>query len=77
MGLVHGASVSLTICSFLFMPYPRLGGAGFFARAVRRRSFGTCTKTLLTRRKSIDQILGDRIDDEGGPLLYAMESEED
>ena len=29
------------------------------------------------RRKSIDQILGDRIDDEGGPLLYAMESEED
>jgi len=23
------------------------------------------------------QILGDRIDDEGGPLLYAMESEED
>ena len=29
------------------------------------------------RRKSIEQILGDRIDDEGGPLLYAMESEED
>ena len=29
------------------------------------------------RRKSIEQILRDRIDDEGGPLLYAMESEED
>ena len=29
------------------------------------------------RRKSIEQILADRIDDEGGPLLYAMESEED
>jgi len=29
------------------------------------------------RRKDIEQILGDRIDDEGGPLLYAMESEED
>jgi hypothetical protein len=29
------------------------------------------------RRKNIDQILADRIDDEGGPLVYAMESEED
>jgi hypothetical protein len=29
------------------------------------------------RRKSIEQILSHRIDDEGGPLLYAMESEED
>ena len=29
------------------------------------------------RRKSIEQILADRIDDEGGPLVYAMESEED
>ncbi len=29
------------------------------------------------RRKSIEQILDDRIDEEGGPLLYAMESEED
>jgi hypothetical protein len=29
------------------------------------------------RRKSIKQILADRIDDEGGPLVYAMESEED
>jgi len=28
------------------------------------------------RRKSIEQILGDRIDDEGGPLVYALESEE-
>ena len=29
------------------------------------------------RRKNIDQILADRIDEEGGPLVYAMESEED
>lgn len=28
------------------------------------------------RKKSIEQILDDRIDDEGGPLVYAMESEE-
>ena len=28
------------------------------------------------RRKSIGQILANRIDDEGGPLVYAMESEE-
>ncbi len=28
------------------------------------------------RSKSIEQILDDRIDDEGGPLVYAMESEE-
>lgn len=28
------------------------------------------------RRKTIEQILDDRIDDEGGPLVYAMESEE-
>lgn len=28
------------------------------------------------RRKSIEQILDDRIDEEGGPLVYAMESEE-
>jgi hypothetical protein len=28
------------------------------------------------RKKSIKQILEDRIDDEGGPLVYAMESEE-
>ena len=28
------------------------------------------------RRKSIQQILDDRIDDEGGPLVYALESEE-
>jgi hypothetical protein len=28
------------------------------------------------RRKSIAQILNDRIDDEGGPLVYALESEE-
>lgn len=28
------------------------------------------------RRRTIQQILDDRIDDEGGPLVYAMESEE-
>ena len=28
------------------------------------------------RRKSIAQILDDRIDEEGGPLVYALESEE-
>jgi hypothetical protein len=28
------------------------------------------------RRKSIEQILADRIDDDGGPLVYAQESEE-
>ena len=28
------------------------------------------------RRKSMDQILDARIDEEGGPLVYAMESEE-
>lgn len=28
------------------------------------------------RRKSIERILEDRIDEEGGPLVYALESEE-
>ena len=28
------------------------------------------------RRQNIEQILADRIDDEGGPLVYALESEE-
>ena len=28
------------------------------------------------RRQSIERILDDRIDDEGGPLVYALESEE-
>jgi hypothetical protein len=28
------------------------------------------------RKKSIEQILDDRIDEEGGPLVYALESEE-
>jgi len=28
------------------------------------------------RRKSIEEILDDRIDEEGGPLVYALESEE-
>src|SRR2546422_7510502 len=28
------------------------------------------------RRKNIEQILQDRIDDEGGPLLYGIDSEE-
>lgn len=29
------------------------------------------------RRKGMEQILDNRIDEEGGPLVYAMESEED
>jgi len=29
------------------------------------------------KRKSMEQILDGRIDEEGGPLVYAMESEED
>jgi hypothetical protein len=33
-------------------------------------------ETPSLRRKSIEQILDDRIDEEGGPLIYAMESEE-
>lgn len=33
-------------------------------------------ETPSLRRKSIKQILNDRIDDEGGPLIYALESEE-
>jgi hypothetical protein len=33
-------------------------------------------ETPSLRRKSIEQILNDRIDDEGGPLVYALESEE-
>lgn len=33
-------------------------------------------ETPSLRRKSIEQILNDRIDDEGGPLVYARESEE-
>ena len=32
--------------------------------------------TPSLRRQSIEQILADRIDDEGGPLVYALESEE-
>ncbi len=28
------------------------------------------------RKKRIEQILGDRIDEEGGPLVFALESEE-
>ena len=28
------------------------------------------------RRKSIEQILDERLDEEGGPLVYALESEE-
>jgi hypothetical protein len=28
------------------------------------------------RRKSIEQILAEKIDDDGGPLVYALESEE-
>jgi hypothetical protein len=33
-------------------------------------------ETPSLRRQSIEQILADRIDDEGGPLVYALESEE-
>jgi hypothetical protein len=33
-------------------------------------------ETPSLRRKSMEQILDGRIDEEGGPLVYAMESEE-
>ena len=33
-------------------------------------------QTPSLRSKSIEQILNDRIDDEGGPLVYALQSEE-
>lgn len=33
-------------------------------------------ETPSLRSKSIEDILGDRIDDEGGTLVYALESEE-
>ena len=33
-------------------------------------------ETPCLRRKSIDEILDERIDAEGGPLVYALESEE-
>ena len=33
-------------------------------------------ETPSLRKKNIKQILNDRIDDEGGPLIYALESEE-
>ena len=33
-------------------------------------------ETPSLRRKSIEELLDDRIDDEGGPLVYALESEE-
>jgi hypothetical protein len=33
-------------------------------------------ETPSLRRKGIEDILDDRIDDEGGPLVYALESEE-
>ena len=33
-------------------------------------------ETPSLRRKRIEQILDDRIDDEGGPLLYGVDSEE-
>jgi hypothetical protein len=33
-------------------------------------------ETPSLRRKGMEQILADRIDDEGGPLVYALESEE-
>ena len=33
-------------------------------------------ETPPLRKESMEQILKDRIDEEGGPLVYAMESEE-
>ena len=33
-------------------------------------------ETPSLRKKSVEEILDDRIDDEGGPLVYALESEE-
>jgi hypothetical protein len=33
-------------------------------------------ETPSLRRQNIEWILADRIDDEGGPLVYALESEE-
>jgi hypothetical protein len=36
----------------------------------------TLNETPSLRRKSIEEILDDRIDEEGGPLVYALESEE-
>jgi hypothetical protein len=33
-------------------------------------------ETPSLRRKTIEEILDDRIDEEGGPLVYALESEE-
>ena len=33
-------------------------------------------ETPSLRRKRIEDVLDDRIDDEGGPLVYALESEE-
>ena len=33
-------------------------------------------ETPSLRRKTIEQILDDRIDDEGGPLLYGIDSED-
>ena len=33
-------------------------------------------ETPSLRRKTIEQILDDRIDDEGGPLLYGVDCEE-
>jgi hypothetical protein len=33
-------------------------------------------ETPSLRRKGIEEVLDDRIDEEGGPLVYALESEE-
>jgi hypothetical protein len=33
-------------------------------------------ETPSLRRRPVEQILADRIDEEGGPLVYAMEDEE-
>jgi hypothetical protein len=56
---------------------PRSPSIPRVAGALLPRDHSDLHQNPSPRRKSIDQILGDRIDDEGGTLLYAMESEED
>ena len=45
-------------------------------RALDGEIIRTLNETPSLRRKSIKDILDDRIDDGGGPLAYALESEE-
>jgi hypothetical protein len=37
---------------------------------------GNLNEAPSLRRKTIEEILDDRIDEEGGPLVYALESEQ-